>query len=405
VNVPSFFLITPWYGTFAGGGGRAISALAGRIRDCGYEVSVLTTCSRSPYQDWRKSCHPPGACEIEGVTVLRFPVDQSDPAPYHAATTARMRGQPVPQELQRAFFENGINSSALIEHVGMLPSDAVIIAGTYFQSLVPSVINAHPKRIVALPAFHDEPEFYWTPIRDMVASSRAVLFLSEEEKDLAVRQYGKAGGRMLVESAVIGLGVELPADVERALLEPGFAVQQAQRLGLPDEYLVYVGRIEAAKGLSYLLPWVLRMNDARRELGEQPLPLVLVGEGPPGVVSASPFLIELGYLPEMEKYAVIANALALVNPSTLESFSYVLMEAWLAGTPVLVPSDCAVTAGHVARCGGGLTYRDELHFFDQVDRILDRAFRQHLAAAGQRYVRTKYCWPDVMDRLLRAVLP
>lgn len=403
-QTPPFYLITPWYGTFAGGGGRAFSSLADMLQRCGFAVTVLTTCSRSPYEDWRKVCLPEGESEVAGIRVRRFPVDQTDPGLYHAAVSARIHGQPVSVELQNAFFQLGINSQALIQYVGSLPPQAIIIAGTYFQSLVPSVINAHPGRIVALPAFHDEPEFYWAPIGEMVVNARQTLFLSEEEKDLAIRAYGHKAGRKLVESPVVGLGVELPRSVEAALHDKDFLSKTVQEFKLPDQYLVYVGRIEGGKGLSYLMPWMIRLNESRIALGNAPFPLVLVGDGPPDVVPNSPFLRNLGYLSEEKKMAVIRRSIALINPSALESFSYVVMEAWLAGTPVLVPKGCAVTAGHVARCGGGLVFEDEIHFAVQIENLLQPGAREAMVTKGRKYVRAHFRWPDVMDRILRAVL-
>ncbi|MCB1826918.1 MAG: glycosyltransferase family 4 protein [Coxiellaceae bacterium] len=399
-----FFLITPWFGTFAGGGGRAIASLAEMFQRCGYSVTVLTTCSRSPYEDWRSSCYPAGESWVDNIRVLRFPVDQSDSRLYHEAVVARSRGESVCLELQQAFFERGINSQALIEYVWRLDRNAVVIAGTYFQSLVPSVINAHPGRIVALPAFHNEPEFYWMPIANMIENSRKILFLSREEKDLAIRVYGHRVGQRLVENPVVGLGVQLTSDVQTKIEGMDFLRQVRISLSLPEHYLVYVGRIENAKGLSYLIPWINNLNKIRIAKNEFLLPLVLIGDGPLGVVPESPYMLKLGYLPEAEKLAVMRQSIALINPSMLESFSYVVMEAWLAGAPVLVPRGCAVTAGHVDRCAGGLVYEDETEFSIEVESLLNPKVRDALATQGQQYVRTQFRWPDVMDRILRAVL-
>jgi glycosyltransferase involved in cell wall biosynthesis len=401
---PPFYLITPWFGTFAGGGGRTFSTLAEMFTRCGFDTTVLTTCSKSPYQDWRTVTVPEGQSDVDGVRVLRFPVDQSNADPYHAAVSARMRGMHVSEELQDAFYELGLNSQALIRYVATLPSEAVIIAGHYFQSLVPSVINANPGRVVALPAFHDEPEFYWAPIGRLMRNARQILFISEEEKDLAIRGYGLAAGRRLVEAPVVGLGVELSKQTEATLQDEDSLARTLSRFRLPTEYLVYVGRIESGKGLSYLMPWTVSLNERRVAGGKPPIPLVLVGEGPPDVVPKSPFLKPVGYLSEEEKIAVIKHATGLINPSTLESFSYVVMEAWLAGTPVLVPAACAVTSGHVERCGGGIIFKDEHDFSAKVESLMQGDRRDALGERGRQYVRKNFRWPDVVDRILRAVL-
>jgi glycosyltransferase involved in cell wall biosynthesis len=401
---PDFFLITPWFGTFAGGGGRAFSSLAEMLIRCGFQTTVLTTCSKSPYQDWRAVTLPSGESEVNGVRVLRFPVDQSNPDLYHAAVSARIQGQPVSEELQDGFFRVGLNSQALVHYLSSIPSDAIVIAGTYFQSLVPTVINAYPGRVVALPAFHDEPEFYWAPIGRLVKNARQILFLSDEEKDLAIRAYGITAGRKVVEAPVVGLGAELSTATETILADDRALATLVSQFALPTQYLVYVGRIEPGKGLSYLMPWVISLNERRLANGLSAIPLVLVGDGPPDVVPKSPFLIPLGYRTEDEKTAVVKRSMGLVNPSTLESFSYVVMEAWLVGTPVLVPKACAVTAGHVDRCGGGVVFDGEEDFYKRVEDLFDDDQRSDLAARGRRYVRNGFRWPDVMDRILRAVL-
>jgi glycosyltransferase involved in cell wall biosynthesis len=331
-------------------------------------------------------------------------VDQENADLYHAAVSARINGELVSDELQEAFFRLGLNSQALIRYVRALPEEAVIIAGHYFQALVPSVINAIPGRIVALPAFHDEPEFYWAPVERLINSSRQLLFISEEEKDLAIRAYGQKVGKKVMMSPVVGLGVDLSTGMQACLEDDRFIASAKEKLRLPPLYLIYVGRIEAGKGLSYLIPWILKLNERLEASGRPPVPLVLVGEGPSGVVPESPFLIKLGFLSDEYKLVAIMQSMALINPSTLESFSYVVMESWLMETPVLVPSGCAVTAGHVRRCGGGLIFDGEEDFVRQVEMLVQSQLRNDMGVKGSAYVRANFRWSEVMDRIFRAVL-
>ena len=69
-----------------------------------------------------------------------------------------------------------------------------------------------------------------------------------------------------------------------------------------------------------------------------------------------PAVRALGFRPEAEKHDAIAGATALVMPSPHESFSFVILEAWSQGTPVLATARSPVLRGHVERSGAGLLY-------------------------------------------------
>ena len=121
--------------------------------------------------------------------------------------------------------------------------------------------------------------------------------------------------------------------------------------------------------------------------------LVLMGRGgyrPPA--SARGRVVELGYVDDEAKRAVYAGALALVNPSEMESLSLVLMEAWLEGTPAIVAAGSEVMADHVARSGGGMTFASYGDFRAAVARLLDepgRARAHGRAGAGVRARRVR----------------
>lgn len=105
------------------------------------------------------------------------------------------------------------------------------------------------------------------------------------------------------------------------------------RLGLPGEYVLFVGTLEPRKDVRTLLA-------AHRLLPDAP-PLVLVG--PPGwgdQVDVTGALTP-GYLDEVDLRPVVAGAAALVLPSRDEGFGLPLLEALAAGTPV-VASDLPV---------------------------------------------------------------
>ena len=105
------------------------------------------------------------------------------------------------------------------------------------------------------------------------------------------------------------------------------------RLGLPQEYVLFVGTLEPRKDVRTLLA-------AHRLLAEAP-PLVLVG--PPGWGEAVDVrdAITPGYLDQDDLRPVVAGAAALVLPSRDEGFGLPLLEALACGTPV-VASDLPV---------------------------------------------------------------
>jgi glycosyltransferase involved in cell wall biosynthesis len=127
---------------------------------------------------------------------------------------------------------------------------------------------------------------------------------------------------------------------------------------------------------------------------------VLIGDGgyqPPREAAAA--VLRLGYVTEEEKRSAMSGALALVNPSHMESLSIVLMEAWLEGTPALVASGSEVLADHCAAAGGGLTFATYEDFRDAVDRLVaEPAEARRMGARGREYVLDTYGWPAVRAR-------
>ena len=110
---------------------------------------------------------------------------------------------------------------------------------------------------------------------------------------------------------------------------------------------------------------------------------------------------DLGYLDAAEKAAAYAAATVVCQPSVNESFSIVLMEAWLAGTPVLVHARCAVTTHHVLRAGRRPRVRGLLRVRGARSTSSSRTPRGDAGsgAQGRAYVETEYAWPAVTARL------
>jgi glycosyltransferase involved in cell wall biosynthesis len=91
-------------------------------------------------------------------------------------------------------------------------------------------------------------------------------------------------------------------------------------------------------------------------------------------------------------------------PGVNESFSIVLLEAWLVGTPGLVNADCAVTRDHVQAAAGGLLYRGADELGACLDFLLDHPdAAARMGQNGGAYVRRNFDWDVVVARLRRAL--
>jgi glycosyltransferase involved in cell wall biosynthesis len=191
----------------------------------------------------------------------------------------------------------------------------------------------------------------------------------------------------------VGAAVDVPESYDAARFRA--------RHGIERPFILYAGRREDGKGWRSLVgafgTAVIRHNP--------PFDLVTVGVGVPWVPSQiESRVIDLGYIDAAELPSAFAAASAYLQPSRHESFSRTVMEAWLAGTPVIATAAGEVVAWHCERSGGGLTYGD-VHEFAECLRFLAEApeAAAQLAASGREYVLGNYTWPVVLDSMERSL--
>jgi glycosyltransferase involved in cell wall biosynthesis len=318
------------------------------------------------------------------VTVRRFPVRPRDERRFARLHQRVLRGGPMGLEDQLTWAEESVVSPGLFAHLASAGAayDLVCFAPYLFGT---TLWGAHvvADRAVLIPCLHDEPFAYLDVVRAVFAACRGFVFNSPPEAALAEKLYG-LGARP---SGVVGLGFD-PAPAA-----DGEAFRRRHDLRGP--VVLYVGRKETGKNVPLLVRYVQRY----RATHGTDVTLVLVGEGPVTVPREAGFR-DLGYLDRAEKAAAYAAATVVCQPSVNESFSIVLMEAWLQGTPVLVHARCAVTTHHVTRGGGGLAFGDFYEFAEALALLLgDAGGRARLGAQGRAYVTTEYGWPAVTARL------
>jgi glycosyltransferase involved in cell wall biosynthesis len=379
--------VLPRYGAEVYGGAETAARLLAErlVHDAGWAAEVFTTTALDS-QSWRDELAP-GTTDLHGVTVHRHPVAPKDVAAFHARSIELFRAPHLVAEAEaRAWVDlQGPVSPGVLDAAAASDADLV----TFHPYLYWPTVYGVPRladRAVLHPATHDEPPIHLAPYRDVFERARALVFWSEEEREVAERLFPAVTTHPQL---VLGIGVEPGAGDERAARDA---------LGLGDRpYVLCLGKVTEMKGTAALA----RFFAAYKRAHPGPLTLVFAGS----VSDAPPPLADVlvaGPVDEATKWGLLRGATALVSPSAYESLSLVVLEAWAAGTPVLVNGVCAPTRGHCARSGGGLWYDGSASFEVALDRLVhDASLRGAMARQGQAYVERSYRWDVVLRRYTR----
>ena len=221
---------------------------------------------------------------------------------------------------------NGPVSPQLVDAV--CASDADVVAFTpYLYHPTVATIGRVPMPAVFHPAAHDEPALYFSVFRGTFGDADAFCFYTHSERTLVERMYPVAERPQVV----LGLGV---GDSE------GTGRRGADLLGLGDRpYLVSVGRVDEHKGSKMLATYFATYKE------RHPGPLALALVGPVAVeLEPHPDIVISGPVEEADKWDIVRDSLVAVSASALESFSLVVIEAWVDRVPVLVNGSCGAYA-------------------------------------------------------------
>ena len=421
--------VVPRYGPeIHGGAETGARSLAVGLAADGWDVQVLTTCALSALT-WVNQ-YPVGTVTADGVTVHRFATARHRPEDFDA-WSASVLARPGAADHCTALEwidRQGPDSPDLIDAVASVREGVLALYPYLYQPAVRGAMVASAPTVLH-PAAHPEAPLGLCVFDELFTSVDALAFHSRAEQRLIAERSSVSA----VPQAVVGLPVPAPGDSLAAE-----AAEAAKKVGLgeaaedrPGEAgpvegpAEAVGLGEAAEGW----PAAIGTEESLRrrfDLGEDRIVLCL-GRVDPGkgahdlagafergrfegatLVLAGPGrgrppsgrgVRVLGPVNERDKWGLLAAADALVQPSRLESFSLVVLEAWLTGTPVLVNGACPPLVEHCRAGGGGLWYRDEAEFQAGLRKLLDdtRAGRR-LAAAGRAYVAETFSWPAVKRR-------
>jgi glycosyltransferase involved in cell wall biosynthesis len=370
----------------AGGAEQHAREFAERLVERDHQVTVLTTCAQS-YVDWANA-YPHGWSELNGVAVYRVPVEQRRNPHLFSRFNSRMSTAPGvrPLAVQREWMQmQGPYAPTLVpwvRHHARSYDAVVFITYLYWTTWAGLRECAGAVPTLLHPTAHDEPPMRLSIFQEVMRAPDAFAFLTPEEADLVRDRFPGAPP-----GDVMGIGVDMDRD--------GDADAFRRRYGLGNApYLLYVGRVDPAKGASELIDYFIACK--RRTPSD--LKLVLLGE----LLVEDPRrtdVVVTGFVDEATRNGALAGARALVHPSYFESFAMVLTETFAQRRPALVQGRAAVLAGHARRSGAAIPYTGFAEFEAAVELVRTAPeLADRMGAAGRRYVEQEYDWRVVLDR-------
>jgi glycosyltransferase involved in cell wall biosynthesis len=375
------FVVQRYGADIAGGSELHCRDLAQRLAPP-HDITVLTSCARD-YVSWANE-YPAGESSDGAVRVVRFAASRPRHLSEFASLSEEVFDGGASHERQEEWFRvNGPQVPDLLEHLRQHGKDydAVLFwTFRYYPSFfgVPLVRD----RAVLLPTAEDDPAVHLDITEDFFKTPAAYLFLTPEEQRLVTAR----AGRPLRPSAVIGTGLE-PAG-------PAPSRDLLRANDIPDDYILYLGRVDRNKGCHTLLDYFQEYAST-----SSVMPLVLAGPAKLQIPEDDR-IRALGYVSHELRDALLFHARVLVVPSPYESLGIALLEAWNHGVPALVNARCEVLKEQVRRANGGLYYRSFNEFCAALDYFATHPDeRRTLGAQGLRFVEREYRWQTVLPRV------
>jgi glycosyltransferase involved in cell wall biosynthesis len=394
-------LVTPFYGPDTAGGAETQARhLVSALHTLGVDIRVWCSTVRDSFHLNEQRYYTAGHDMLDSVPIWRFVPSAAgaDGVPLffqHHPTLLPPLERFTIHELRLLGSLTG--SDELYEAIlsERLHSRFIFIPYPFPTSFWGALLATD--RSFLLPCLHDEPYARYATYHYLFNQVQGILCNSYPEAELVRRLYDVPAERVHVPGEGIDLLPQGDAAAFRAQFLPAI-VDGAE----PEPYLLlYVGRRDETKNIWLLLAY-LREYWARRGT---PLKLLLAGRDPIDLPrNLQPLVYDLGFLSEQQKHDAYAAVDLFVQPSLYESFSIVLMEAWLQGTAALVHADCAVTADHCRRSGGGLAFKNFGTFAAALDLLLPQPqLRDTLGVRGRDYVLATCDWEDVARRTFQVV--
>ena len=336
--------VVPWYGDKIPGGAETETRnIVKNLTKKGIEIEILTTCVEKFSSDWNKNHYKEGNYEESGIKIKRFKVRKRDNKKFDNVNALLMQGKRINFEEEQIFFQEMIRSIDLENYIEEnLDNYSLFCFIPYMFGTTYWGVKKAKNKSVLIPCLHDEAYAYMESLKEIFKLSLGCIFLAKPEKELAEKLFF---GLKETNKKVIGGGLDINISKDFN----GFK----EKYNLENPYVLYAGRKDKGKNIDLLIEYFKKF----KEKNNDNLDLVLIGGGqleiPKEIKS---YVHDLGFIDIEDKYKAYANAVTLIQPSTNESFSIVIMESWLTGRPVIVNNNFAIESN------GGLYFNNYFEF-------------------------------------------
>lgn len=386
-------VVTPWYSdNISGGAERFAGGIARSLQSAGCNVEILTTCGRDSFWDWGTDFYKEEVTIINELKVRRFSLRKRNKQLYDDLMGKLIHGESLSYVQEMQLMHETVNSDSMYQFINESGEDYIFLFIPYLSGTTYWGSKLRPENSFIVPCLHDEGMAYLKSVKDMFSRVSGLFLNTIEEQEFSESLYNLQDDA----SVVSGGGVEVnyipnPADFK-------------SKYNISGDYVVYVGRQVSGKNV----PQLIQLFKQYSEESSNETKLVFVGKGEDQIIEtmkATKNIIHIGEVSDEDKYDAIAGAVALIQPSLMESFSIVVMESWLCNTPVIVHEHCAVTKGHCDRSKGGLYYKDYDSFKKAINTLLEDTNRANsMADLGKRYVDEYYTWAKTSETIINYLI-
>ena len=263
--------------------------------------------------------------------------------------------------------------------------DLVVTHNNVFRPAVVAIEEAkkHGVPSILIPHAHLDDDFYHFP--DLLESARDASLV------LAVP---KVAVDFLVSKGCNARYLPAGCDTQEEFTQQD--VESFRQVFPVDKpFILVLGRKAGAKGYNKIINAVDQLNCDGLSIH-----VVLIGPDDDGVPVKTPNASYFGRQPRSVVRGALMSCLALCNMSNSESFGIVLLEAWLAGKPVIVNKNCAAFHDMAMNGVNALMVTDS-SLREAVAMLLDDANLCANLANNGKLLTKKFDWPIVENLFVK----